>query len=168
MAIAAIAIAVAALVADAMAGVDAAQRAWGTTAHVWVATHDLEMGEPLTVEVREIPAAVRPPGAIDDPRDAVARHTIGRGEIVTTVDVVDLDGSFAPPDWLVAPVRESLPSGATTGERVVVVSDGFVVAPEGVVVGSVDDVTLVAVPPDAAPLLPAASDTTRVALLRSP
>ena len=165
MAIEALAIAVAASVADAMAGVDAAQRAWGTTAHVWVATHDVEMGEPITVARREIPAAVRPPGAIDDPQGTLARHTIGRGEIVTTVDV---DGSFAPPDWLVAPVRESLPSDAAIGERVVVVSDGFVLAPDGVVVGFVDDVTLVAVPPDAAPLLPAASDTTRVALLRTP
>ena len=167
-AIAMLAIAVATSVADAMSGVDAARRAWGTTARVWVATHDLEMGDHLAVERRDVPETVRPPGAIDDPQGAVARHAIGRGEIVTRVDVVDVDGSFAPPEWLVAPIRESLPSGAAIGERVLVVSDGFVLAPEGIVVGFVDDVTLVAVPPDAAPLLPAASDTTRVALLRTP
>jgi hypothetical protein len=160
--------AVAASVADAMAGVEAAKRSWGTTASVWVAAHDLDTGEPIAVELAEVPEAVRPTGAIDDPRGAIARHPIGHGEIVTSADVVVGDDSFAPPGWLVAPIREALPSGAELGERVQVVSDGFVLAPDGVVVGFVDDVTLVAVPPDVAPLLPAASNSTSVALLRAP
>ena len=79
---------------------------------------------------------------------------------------IALRATPAPPDWLVAPLRESLPSGAAVGERVQVVSDGFVLATEAVVIDHVDGVTLVAVPPDVAPLVPAASDS--VALLRAP
>lgn len=163
-----IALGVTAEVADAMAGVAAARRSWGTSATVWVATADASPGAPVHVEPIEVPVAIRPPHAARDPQGAVARHQIGGGEIVTTLDVVDADGSPAPPGWLVAPIRESLPSGATLGERVRVASDGFVIAEEGIVVGFVDDVTLVAVPPEVAPLLPAASDTTTVALLRTP
>lgn len=166
--IAVVAVGVAASVADAMAGVDAARRSWGTTATVWVATADVSPGAPVHVEPIEIPVAIRPAHAARDPEGMVARHAIGRGEIVTALDVVDEDGSLAPTGWWVAPIRESLPSGAALGERVRVASDGFVIADDGVVVGFIDDVTLVAVPPDVAPLLPAASDTTTVALLRTP
>jgi hypothetical protein len=162
-----IAAAVAAAVADVMAGVETARRSWGSTTTVWIAAHDIERGEPIVVETLEVPLAVRPERAASDPAGEVARQAIGRGEIVTSRDVVDDDGS-APDGWLVAPVRESLPSGAGPGEQVRVVSGGFVIADDAVVVGFVDDVTLVAVPPDAAPLLPAASATTDLALLRIP
>jgi hypothetical protein len=157
---------VAASVADAMAGVEAARRSWETTTTVWIARHDTEPGEPVDVESVEIPSAIRPEHVATDPHGEVARQTIGRGEIVTTLDLVDERG-LAPVGWLLAPVRESLPSGARVGERVRVTSDGFVIAETGVVVGFVDDVTLVAVPADVAPLLPAASSTT-LALLRTP
>jgi hypothetical protein len=163
----ALALGVAASVADAMAGVEAARRSWATTTTVWIATHDAAPGEPIDVEPVEIPLAIRPEHVASDPHGAVARQTIGRGEIVTTLDLVDEGGSLGPVGWLVAPVRESLPSGASVGERVRVSSDGFVIAETGVVVGFVDDVTLVAVPADVAPLLPAAVGTT-VALLRTP
>lgn len=160
-----LAVVVTASAAEAMARVDAERAAWGRSTSVWVAVRDVQAGEPIEAEQRDVPAAVRPPGAADVPEGALARQAIGRGEIVTDLDVVDRDGSLAPPEWLVAPVRESLPSGATVGEHVRVVSDGFVVAPEGIVVGFVDDATLVAVPPDVAPLLPAAPAP---ALLRTP
>lgn len=161
-----LAAAVATSVSVRMAELEAARRSWGTTARVWVATRDVAVGEPIAVEAVDVPVDVRPPGATDDPSGAIARQEIGRGEIVTTIDLVD--HSTTPAGWLVAPVRESLPSGAVIGERVSVVSDGFVLAGEGVVTGFVGDVTLVAVPAEVAPLLPAASDTTRVALLRAP
>ena len=166
--IGALASGVAATVADAMAGVDAARRSWGSTSTVWVAVHDAEPGDLVAAEAVDVPVAIRPVHAADGPDGSVARQAIGRGEIVTDLDVVDTDDDLAPAGWLVAPVRESLPSGAVVGERVQVAADGFVIAADGVVTGFVDDVTLVAVPPDVAPLLPAASDTTAVALLRSP
>lgn len=157
----------AASVADAVARVEAERAAWGRPVTVWVATGSIELGEPIAAEPTEVPDAVRPPGATaDDPAGEIARQAIGPGEIVTTLDVADT--TLVPTGWLIAPVRESPPSGAAVGERVQVVSDGFVVADTGVVTGTVDDVTLVAVPAAVAPLLPAASDTTRVALLRSP
>lgn len=166
--IAAVAIGLAASVADAMARVDAERAAWGSSVTVWVAAHDISPGEPIAVEALEVPEAVRPVGAADDPAGAVARQVIGRGEIVTEVDIVDSDGSLAPPGWVIAPVRESLPSGAGLGDRVQVASDGFVIASDALVVGFVDDVALVAAPAEVAALLPAASVTTSVALLRTP
>lgn len=166
--VAALAAGVAASVADAMAGLDAERAAWGRPVTVWVAAHEVGAGDVVVAEPATVPTAVRPEGAVRDPGGAIARQTIGRGEIVTEVDVVDDERGLAPADWLVAPVRESLPSGAMVGERVLVASDGIVLAPDAIVIGFVDDVTLVAAPPDVAPLLPAASDTSRVALLRTP
>jgi hypothetical protein len=166
--IGAVALGVAASVADVMAEVGAARRAWGTATTVWVTTEHVRAGEPIRVEAIDIPAAIRPPDAAPDPHGAIARHAVGRGEIVSTADIVGADGSLAPRGWLVAPIRESLPSGAVVGERVGVASDGFLIAGEGVVVGFVDDVTLVAVPAEVAPLLPAASAAATTALLRSP
>lgn len=164
----AVAIGLAASVADAMARVDAERARWGSAVTVWVAKHDVSPGDLLAVEALEVPVAVRPDGAAGDPNGAVARQDIGRGEIVTEADIVDADGSLAPPGWVVAPVRESLPSGAGLGDRVQVASDGFVIASDARVVGFVDDITLVAAPADVAALLPAASVSTDVALLRSP
>jgi hypothetical protein len=164
-----VALAVAATVADTMAAVDAEREEWGESVAAWVAAADHDIGDVLAAEVREVPLAVLPDDAVgDDPSGALARQSIGRGEIVTTLDAVDGDRGIAPAAWLVAPVRESPPSGVGVGERVQVVSDGFVMAAEGIVVGFHDDVTLVAVDPSVAPLLPAASDTAHVALLRRP
>jgi hypothetical protein len=56
-------------------------------------------------------------------------------------------------------------SGATPGDRVTVVSDGFVIAEDGIVTEIHDDVTLVAVPAGDAPALPRHDG---VALLRRP
>lgn len=166
--IAGVAVAVAGTVGDAMAGVDAERAAWGETTTVWVAATDLRAGDRLVAERRVVPVAVAPAGAAGEPGEALVRHAIGRGEIVSTLDLVTEASGLAHPDWLVAPIRESPPSGAELGERVQVVSDGYVLADDGVVVGFHEDVTLVAVEPDAAPLLPAAAETTRIALLRHP
>lgn len=163
-----VALGVAAAVADAVAGVEAARRAWGTSTTVWVTTDAAPAGAAIRVTAIEVPVALRPPDAAIDPHGSIARHEVGRGEIVSTHDIVGEDGSLAPSGWLVAPIRESLPSGAVLGERVAVASDGFLIADDGVVVGFVDDVTLVAVPPEVAPLLPAASATATTALLRAP
>lgn len=166
--VAALALAVAASVTDAMTAVDAERAAWGRSATVWVATADAQAGGPIHATPRAIPRAVRPPGAVGEPVDgATARQAIGRGEIVTRLDVVSDDRGLAPTGWLVAPLRESLPSGAGVGERVHVVSDGLVLAADAIVIDRIDDVTLVAVPPDVAPLV-AASESAVIALLRRP
>lgn len=168
--IAAIGVAVAASVADAMADVEAERASWGTSVTVWVAADDLAAGDPIVGEAVGVPASVRPPGAIDDLDAVVARQAIGKGEIIVRHDVAPTDDelALAPAGWLVAPVEEHPPSGAGAGDRVQVASDGIVLATDGIVVGAADGVTLVAVPADVAPMLPLASSTTRIALLRVP
>lgn len=167
--VAALATATAATVADAVAAVDAERAGWGTGVPVWVAATDVAPGEPIDADRVEVPRAVRPLRAVDDPNGRRARQSVGRGEIVTEVDVLpDRELALAPEGWLVAPVRESTPSAAPLGASVQVVSDGFVLAERAVVVGFADDVVLLAVPADLAPLVPAAADTSRVTLLRFP
>lgn len=169
--IAIVAAVVAASVNDAVAELERERGEWGTSATVWIASRNAAAGDPIAAERAEVPAAVRPDGAIDAGEavhDAIARQAIGRGEIVVDHDVMTTDGSLAPTGWLVVPVEESPPSGATLGERVQVASDGFVLADEGMVVGFVEGATLVAVPDDVAPLLTAATSARHHTLLRMP
>ena len=117
--------------------------------------------------------AVVPPGALaaDGSGEFVARQPVSKGEIVTEVDVGREGGgalALVPDGWLAVPVLESPASGAAIGTRVHVVSDGVVLTDEAVVVGYHDDVTLVAVPASAAPMLPVASDNGSLALLMAP
>lgn len=154
-----------------MAAIDAARDGWGDAVPVWVARGDAEVGEPLATTRAEAPRAMVPDGAVTfDPAGLVARQRIGPGEIVTTVDVMPLGdlASLTPDGWLVTPVDERPASGASAGERVRVVSGGFVLAEQGVVVGAIDHVTLVALPADVAPLVPAAAESGDVTLLRIP
>lgn len=173
VAIFAIAIALMASVADAMARLEDERSAWGTSVVVWVASRDVEIGEPIAAGRRTVPESVRPRAAVGadrSPEGRPARRAIGAGEIVVGDDVSPPDDelALAPDGWLVAPVEESPRSGARAGDRVQVVSDGFVLADEAVVVGAVDGVTLVAVRPEIAPLLPAASGTGAISLVRVP
>ncbi|MFZ8997300.1 MAG: SAF domain-containing protein [Ilumatobacteraceae bacterium] len=131
----------------------AARAAWGTTVTVWVATRDIAEGESVVARRRSVPLGVRPPTAATDPVGRTARRPMGAGEIVTDADV-DAPARSVPAGWLIAPVIESVPSGAGPGDRVRVVSDGFVIAPEAIVTGIDDGITLVAVPADVAPALP--------------
>lgn len=151
--------------------VDEARAGWGETASVWVAAGDIDVGEPLETTLLEVPISVLPERAVSDsPAGTPARRQIGRGEIVTDLDVMP-DGVLAgltPDGWLVTPVEESPASGAALGDRVQVASGGFVLAQAAVVVGFTDQVTLIAVPAEIAPLVPAAAETGRVTLLRMP
>lgn len=172
VAIGSLGLGVAASVADAMAGLEAERIAWGEPVTVWVATADVPVGGPIVAETVEVPEAVRPADAIRElPDGSRARQVIGRGETLVRHDVWGAEDELglAPPGWLVAPVEETPPSGARIGERVQVASDGFVIAPDGVVIDvERDGVTLVAVPAEVAPLLPMASTTDGVTLLRAP
>ena len=152
--------------------IDAARAAWGTSRTVWVAVGDHAPGDRLSVEAREWPAAAVSDGALADtavPGDAIARQHIGAGEIVQSVDVATSDGpqAITPVDWLAVPVIESPPSAARLGDRVLVVSEGFVISGDAVVVGAYDEVTMVAVPWAEAPAV-AAADSGGVTLLLRP
>jgi hypothetical protein len=169
--IVALAASVAAAVHHRMMRLDAERAAWGAKAQVWVSDGIHAIGDEIAAVRSEVPAAVAPADAVgDSPIGMVARQRIGRGEIITDGDVMapgDED-ALVPAGWLITPLDESTPSGAAIGERVQVVSGGYVIADRGVVVGFVEEVTLVALPADIAPLVPAAAESAVVTLLRIP
>jgi SAF domain len=160
LAIATVAVAIAAAVLDRVDRVDATRDAWGRTTDVLVADRALAPGDPITGDVAALPAAMVPAAAIAPP-DAighVARHHVAPGEIVTDADVVGGGPlALAPQGWLVVPIVESPTSGAGHGDRVQIAADGLVIAADAIVVGSHDDVTLVAVPAADAALVAAAT-----------
>ncbi len=172
--VAASAVAAAATVVDRVDRIDAARDQWGSTRRVLVTERDISPGEPLVVTARDLPAALVP-GAALAPADAgaaIARQHIAAGEIVTLVDVghADRPGPLAlvPDGWLAVPLVESPVSGAAIGDRVQLAGDGMVIAEAAIVVGYHDDVTLVAVPADLAPMIPAAAEAGGITLLLAP
>lgn len=168
--IVAIATAVAASANGRLQQVDAERDSWGAMRSVLVATAPIEVGDTLRIERRDMPVAVIPEGAIDQADGVVARQRIGVGEIVTEVDVAANGGpqAMTPDGWLAVAVIESPRSGAVVGDRVQVASDGFVVSADAIVVGGFDEVTVLAVPADEAPLLPAAAHAGSLTLLLKP
>jgi hypothetical protein len=171
-AVLATAVGAAATTLDRLDSVDAARAEWGRTRDVLVATSAAAAGDPLTVEVRAVPAAVVPAAAVDPADGAerlVARQRVTAGEIVTEADVAP-DGplGLVPRGWVAVAVVESPPSGAAPGERVQLASDGMIINDTAVVVGHTDDATLVAVPEAGAALVPLAAATGSLALLRVP
>jgi hypothetical protein len=170
LAVVALAAGVAGSVWHGMRGVAATRSSWGESVTVLVANADLAPGDPITVERRTAPVAIVPPSAVATVAGLRARQHIGTGEIVTSTDVVSGAGALAlvPSGWLAVPVIESPRSGADVGDRVAVASDGITLADEAIVVGFVDDATLVAVTSDRAPLLPAAAAASGLTLLRRP
>lgn len=165
---------VASSVQQRLVAVDVTRQSWGAPAPVLVATEQIEVGQPLRLEVRDLPIALVPPAAVDPVIGvgdaAVARQRIGVGEIVTSLDVVADRGpqALTPAGWLAVPVVESPPSGAELGDRVRVVSDGIVLSATALVVGRFDNVTMLAVPAADAPLLPAAAIAGSLTLLLEP
>ena len=157
-----------------VAAFDDARQAWGDARQVLVARQDTRPGEPLEVELREVPLAVIPNAALAVPADGplIARQDVSAGEIVTAPDVGrdDADGPAAllPDGWAAVPIVESPPLGAAIGARVQVVGGGVVLAPDANVVGYHDDVTLIAVPIGVAPMVAAGAGTGGVAVLLLP
>jgi hypothetical protein len=153
--------------------IDATRESWGSQRTVLVAVGDHAPGDALTTEPRAVPAAIVPSGALTatgEPGDAVARQHIGAGEIVHTVDIAASDGpqAFTPLGWLAVPVVETPASGARLGDRVSVAGDGFVISPDAIVVGTHDDVTVVAVPEAEAQGVAAAGHAAGLTLLLHP
>jgi hypothetical protein len=147
-----------------------ARSAWGSTSRLWVAEADVAPGEPLEARSIEVPDAVAPADpAVTDPSGSAARQRVGRGEIITAVDVAGGSGALAlvPDGWIVVAVAERVPSGAQVGDRVTVVAEGSVIAEAGLVVGVGEVATSIAVPAERGPLV-ALADESGVRLLRSP
>jgi Flp pilus assembly protein CpaB len=84
VALLALALATALVVASVVRAGDEARRRWGTTTPVAVAVRDLAPGDAVTagaVEVRDLPEAVVPSGALDEaPAGAIARQPVVAGE----------------------------------------------------------------------------------------
>jgi len=154
---------------------EAARRQWGDTRRVLIAAVDVNAGAPIVADVVDVPLVLVPSGALD-PDDAgsaiIARHALRPGDVLTDLDVgrAGTAGPLAlvPEGWLAVAVIESPASGAQPGDRVVVASEGVVLAPEAIVIGHHDEATLVAVPAVIAPLLPAAAAEGALALLLRP
>ena len=165
-----VALGVAASMLDRADRVDAERAAWGQSVTVFVTDRPHMPGDRLTAEARDVPSAVAPPGRITAPDGLFVRQHIGEGEIVTHVGVVADAGpqAMTPNGWLGVPIVESPSSGAALGDRVQMVSDGVVIAPEAIVVGHHDDVTIVAVPAELAAAVPAASESRSLSLLLVP
>lgn len=147
-----------------------AREAWGSSSQLWVAEADVAPGEPLLARSIEVPDAVAPAdAAVTDPSGSTARQHVGRGEIITAVDIAGGSGVLAlvPDGWIAVAVAERVPSGAQVGDRVTVVADGSVVADEGLVVAVGEGATSIAVPAERGPLV-ALADESGVRLLRSP
>jgi hypothetical protein len=161
--VAAVAAAGAIATLSALRGVDDERARWGDTDTVLVATRDVAAGEALAVVERRYPVAMIPPAAVESlDIGAAARHRVAAGEIVVDVDVAASTAprSLIPPGWLGVAVVETVASGATVGDRVVVASEGVRLADDALVVGRGDGVVIVAVPADEAPTVAAASSST--------
>ena len=169
------AVATGAALRERVAGVDDARRAWGEAREVLVARRDTTPGEALEVEVRELPAAVVPLGALAPEARAqplVARQAVTAGEIVTAIDVGRAGDAgptaLLPDGWAAVPIVESPAAGAAVGERVQIVGDGVVLASDAIVVGYHHDVTLVAVPVAVAPMVAAGAHAGGLTVLLVP
>jgi hypothetical protein len=155
--------------------IDTARDAWGDAREVLVARRDTRPGESLEVDVRRMPVAVVPVAALrNDAGDGslIARQDVPAGAIVTEVDVGraghDVPAALLPDGWAAVPIVESPPSGAAVGAHVQIVAEGVVLAPDAIVVGYHDDVTLIAVPDELAPMVAAGADAGGVAVLLLP
>jgi len=170
LAIATVAVALAATVLDRIDQVAATRDSWGDTRSVWITTGAAAPGEPVSAERRDVPLALVPDQAVVEIADSLARQHIGRRRIVTAIDVVadTGPGSLVPDEWLAVPVIEFPRSGASVGDRVQLVSDGFVISSEALVVALFDDVTLVATPAGEAPTVAAAAEASGLTVLLQP
>lgn len=144
------------------ARVESERAGWGESVVVLVARADLDPGDPIdnAVERQEVPRAMAPLAATDlvgafdmgDRPSGIARREIAAGAILTPFDVA----VHGHPDALLAPgqvavaISERIRSGARIGDRVMVVSDGFVLVPAATVVATHEDRVVVAVPEDLA------------------
>ncbi len=169
-AVGALALMIGVLVAQATSRVEAAKESWGESRGVVVALVDIAPGESLAAATgpRELPAPMVPDGAVTElDESATATQRVGAGEVVVMHDVATVNGPRAliPDGWLAVAIAEPVGTGVRTGDQVSVASGGVVIAGDGVVVGSVEESVLVAVPADEAPQVAQAATSADIALL---
>ena len=146
LAVAGVAAVLAALVAGAVADVDAQRRSWGTTRQVWVALADHQRGDPVHAEQREVPAAMAPAAAATaDPAGRIARQAVAAGEVITDADIVG-EGVLAlvPSGAVALSIANAGGAEFRVGDPVVVFESGRRLA-AGDVVAVLDDSVMVAV-----------------------
>lgn len=168
-----LAVGVALVATTAVAGVEDARLAWGSTQPVVVATVDLAPGDALAgqTNVRPHPVPIVPAGAlIEVAPDAVARQHVSAGEVLVDVDVTAgrLPLALIPLGWRGVPVAEGVPTGAAVGDRVAAASGGALLAEDGVVVARVEQAVVVAVPESQAPAVAMAASVGELTLLLVP
>ncbi len=171
-----LAIAAGLLVRQQLVEVDEARLDWGATREVFVASADIDPGEPLAVRRVSMPLAVVPTGAIDagdglaaEAAATIARQRVGVGEVVVEADVTSMPGpaALAAPGSMVVGITDPLARGVVIGLQVAVASGGIMLARVATVVGVADDVILVAVDEgDAAIVAAAAHDGTASVLFK--
>jgi hypothetical protein len=163
------------LVANIAAGkldaVDDARRSWGESADVWVAAAGAAPGDALVAQIRSLPHAMVPAGAVAaDPTGRLAVQRLTPDEVVTTADVGDGPLALLPHGWQgVAFSADETTIRVRAGDTVAVVADGVVVVTRGVVLATSDRSVTVGVPAADAPAAALASRTQSAALtLRRP
>ena len=168
LAVAMLAAIVAIGVVHGMARVDAARRSWGTPHTVWTATGEVDPGQPIAAERRDVPAAVVPVGAVDaSPVGAIATQHITAGEIVTTADVA-LDGAagLIPDGWVAFAVPQAIAHFSVGAHVNVYTSDRLI--SDGVIVDVGDSDAMVAITADAAPAMASALQADAVTIALTP
>lgn len=129
----------------------AQQRAWGTTAEVWLAADDVGAGEVVVAEPINMPLALVPADAVASrPADAIARQRITAGEVIVAADVTAPAGpaTLADRGTVVVGLVDPLARDLAIGLRIHVVADGVVLARDATIVGLRDDVVQIAVAAD--------------------
>ncbi len=156
--------------ARAIADVEAARLSWGEQKTVWVASAAIEPGQPVIADRRDVPRAMAPVGALGTaPVDAVARQSIGPGEIITDVDIAAAGSAALVPEGWVAFVVAAPGKHFATGDRLRVYAGDQLVA-AGLVVDSGESDLVVAIPETAAPMMATAllADAVTIGLTPGP
>ena len=141
---------------------------WADRREVWVADGDHEPGDAAVASLVELPEAAIPPSVIDEmPDPSILRHPVAAGEVLVAGDFVSGRGpaAGADDDTVVVPVADPLVTSAEIGLDVAVYSEGVVLAAEGRIVHTVDDIVYIAVHPADAPLVAAAAQTRTAAIV---
>lgn len=140
----------------AVAGVDSARRSWGEQQTVWVTAVDIEPGQPIIADRRDVPRAVVPDAAVAAvPSGAIARQRVAAGEIITDGDVsAHGTAALVPDGWVAFAVPASVDHFAVGDHLDVYSADQRVGA--GLVIDVGDAELMVAIPADSAPAMSAA------------
>ncbi|NND76161.1 MAG: hypothetical protein HKN44_14245 [Ilumatobacter sp.] len=128
---------------------DAERAAWGRTRQVLVATADLVPDGAIDVRSADLPEAAVPTAALTSvPPGARLHQRVAAGEVLVAADLVGAGGParHAEAGTVVVGVVDPLAPGAQVGQRVLLATDGIVVASRATVVDIVGDVIYVAVP----------------------